>query len=350
MCFYPSLSQTFQGRLREHRRRNGWRAQDVCWKHWKDGTRERIHEYSIKQVGIMYMIIFRLLQNICRDFHGLLREAWRKSGQGIRDDDLDYPLVGLMQWNWKGWIFPQGYCRISALSFTFMHRFIQQRCLHTGSCSGNEWKPLGTLDEPLQRMDRSPDPCGCLWMGLPGKTRQSHWTGLEGCGFHAYKEWNLRGTTDGSHDLSVRFDWGSAWIDPGIHEVYSTKIASFRSLPVHFGSSWQKTGFSRCLERSDAGVWTYHQVHTINNACFVLLGLLYGNRDYDRSICLQVEVVGIPTACCYSRFNPRDATGHIQAFRTNGQVLCMTPWNPWSNAFHTLPLWICRRLLKIAVR
>jgi ADP-ribosylglycohydrolase len=40
----------------------------------------------------------------------------------------------------------------------------------------------------------------------------------------------------------------------------------------------------------------YHRVHTINNACFVALGLLYGGNDYGRSISIAVEC-GMDTDC-----------------------------------------------------
>jgi len=40
----------------------------------------------------------------------------------------------------------------------------------------------------------------------------------------------------------------------------------------------------------------YHPVHTINNAALVLLGLLYGRRDYGRSIAISV-MAGLDTDC-----------------------------------------------------
>ncbi|MBC7328612.1 ADP-ribosylglycohydrolase family protein, partial [bacterium] len=40
----------------------------------------------------------------------------------------------------------------------------------------------------------------------------------------------------------------------------------------------------------------YHPVHTINNAVIVLLGLLYGNGDFGRTICLSV-MGGLDTDC-----------------------------------------------------
>ena len=40
----------------------------------------------------------------------------------------------------------------------------------------------------------------------------------------------------------------------------------------------------------------YHRVHTINNACIVALGLLYGGNDYGRSISIAVEC-GMDTDC-----------------------------------------------------
>jgi len=40
----------------------------------------------------------------------------------------------------------------------------------------------------------------------------------------------------------------------------------------------------------------YHRVHTINNACFVALGLLYGENDYGTTICIAVEC-GMDTDC-----------------------------------------------------
>lgn len=40
----------------------------------------------------------------------------------------------------------------------------------------------------------------------------------------------------------------------------------------------------------------YHAVHTINNACFVALGLLYGDGDFGKSIAIAVEC-GMDTDC-----------------------------------------------------
>lgn len=40
----------------------------------------------------------------------------------------------------------------------------------------------------------------------------------------------------------------------------------------------------------------YDRVHTINNACFVVLGLLYGDGDFGRAISIAVEC-GLDTDC-----------------------------------------------------
>ncbi len=54
---------------------------------------------------------------------------------------------------------------------------------------------------------------------------------------------------------------------------------------------WE-TAIDRALERYSF----YHPVHTINNAVIVLLGLLYGENDFGRTICLSV-MGGLDTDC-----------------------------------------------------
>lgn len=56
-------------------------------------------------------------------------------------------------------------------------------------------------------------------------------------------------------------------------------------------SDWEKA-IEKALERYGS----YHPVHTINNAVVVLLGLLYGEGDFGRTICLSV-MGGLDTDC-----------------------------------------------------
>ena len=41
-------------------------------------------------------------------------------------------------------------------------------------------------------------------------------------------------------------------------------------------------------ERVNAQYGGYHRVHVINNSCLIVLGLLYGEADLGKSICLAV--------------------------------------------------------------
>ena len=56
-------------------------------------------------------------------------------------------------------------------------------------------------------------------------------------------------------------------------------------------SKWEKA-WEKVMEKYG----DYHTVHTINNACFVVLGLLYGEKDFGKSICIAVES-GLDTDC-----------------------------------------------------
>ena len=56
-------------------------------------------------------------------------------------------------------------------------------------------------------------------------------------------------------------------------------------------SDWEKA-WEKIMEKYG----NYHPVHTINNACFVVLGLLYGEGDFGKSVCIAVES-GLDTDC-----------------------------------------------------
>ncbi|MEM2940253.1 MAG: ADP-ribosylglycohydrolase family protein [Thermoproteota archaeon] len=60
---------------------------------------------------------------------------------------------------------------------------------------------------------------------------------------------------------------------------------------------WKKCGdFETAYEKAMAKYGRYHPVHTINNAAIVVLALLYGDRDFEKSICLSVSG-GLDTDC-----------------------------------------------------
>ncbi len=55
-------------------------------------------------------------------------------------------------------------------------------------------------------------------------------------------------------------------------------------------------GWEEALARVNTLVGRYHGVHTINNACFVAIGLLWGNCDFGRTIAIAVAC-GLDTDC-----------------------------------------------------
>lgn len=54
--------------------------------------------------------------------------------------------------------------------------------------------------------------------------------------------------------------------------------------------------FDAAYEKAMSKYGCYHLVHTINNAAIVVLALLYGERDFEKSICLSVSG-GLDTDC-----------------------------------------------------
>lgn len=58
----------------------------------------------------------------------------------------------------------------------------------------------------------------------------------------------------------------------------------------------RRIDFEAAWEEVNKKFGKYHFVHTINNACFVVLALLYGEKNFERTVCLAVEC-GCDTDC-----------------------------------------------------
>ncbi|SNX54594.1 ADP-ribosylglycohydrolase family protein [Thermoanaerobacterium sp. RBIITD] len=70
------------------------------------------------------------------------------------------------------------------------------------------------------------------------------------------------------------------------------------SLAIQDVINWSKIepDWEKCLNRIYEKYGHYNVVHTINNACIVALSLIYGNKDFGKSICLAV-MSGLDTDC-----------------------------------------------------
>jgi ADP-ribosylglycohydrolase len=263
-------------------------------------SKSRIEDY-LKKAGC-YPLDYYIPEIIPR-FEKGFQEYYKAGGlrgnvsKALRDDDLDYTILGLLLLERKGFSFTTddvGEEWLNRLPFNLT--YTAEREAYRNLTLGLKPPETATFWNPYREWIGAQiraDP----W-GYANPTRP--WSAAE----MAYRDARLSHVKNGVYgEMLVAAMVASAFIES---EPLKVVEKGFSCIPResrlaeavrHCIDLWKKCGdFDAAYEKAMSKYGRYHQVHTINNAVIVVLALLYGNRDFEKSICLSVSG-GLDTDC-----------------------------------------------------
>jgi ADP-ribosylglycohydrolase len=254
-------------------------------------SKSRIEEY-LKEAGLYPLNYY--IPEVVTDAGKELR--WNIS-RALRDDDIDYTVLGLLVLERKGLGFTTDDVAEEWLSrLPFYLTYTAEREAYRNLTLGLKPPETATFWNPYREWIGAQiraDPWGYANPGKP-------WSAAE----TAYRDARLSHVKNGVYGEML----AAAMIASAFAESEPLKIVEKGLSCVPRESSlaeavrccidlWKKCGdFDTAYEKAMSKYGRYHPVHTINNAAIVVLALLYGDRDFEKSICLSVSG-GLDTDC-----------------------------------------------------
>jgi len=263
-------------------------------------SKSRIEEY-LKKAGC-YPLDYYIPEIIPRVEKGF-QEYYKAGGlrgnvsKALRDDDLDYTILGLLLLERKGFGFTTddvGEEWLNRLPFNLT--YTAEREAYRNLTLGLKPPETATFWNPYREWIGAQiraDPWGYANPARP-------WSAAE----MAYRDARLSHVKNGVYgEMLVAAMVASAFIESEPLKVVEKGLSCIPQesrLAEAVGyciDLWKKCGdFDAAYEKAMSKYGLYHPVHTINNAVIVVLALLYGNRDFEKSICLSVSG-GLDTDC-----------------------------------------------------
>ena len=265
---------------------------------WIGWNREKILEY-LKKAGEDHLeYYFPVVNDETEEFKIYFKEVLRGNlKKAIRDDDLDYPIINMLVLEKYGLTFTSenvGHVWLENLPFGQV--YTAERSAYRNMVMGLKPPETATHMNPYREWIGAQiraDIFGWISPGNPKKAVKM-----------AYNDARLSHVKNGIYgEMFVAAMLANAYIcdDPKDVVLESLKYVPKRTrfyeainfvLELHEKiSNWEKA-WEKIMEKYG----NYHPVHTINNACIVVLSLLYGDKDFGRSICIAVES-GLDTDC-----------------------------------------------------
>ncbi|KAA5807915.1 ADP-ribosylglycohydrolase family protein [Thermoanaerobacterium thermosaccharolyticum] len=121
---------------------------------------------------------------------------------------------------------------------------------------------------------------------------------------YAYRDASISHTKNGIYgEMFISAMLASAYLFDNPIDVINTGLSvipkeSRLKVAIQDVINWSKIepDWEKCLNKIYEKYGHYNTTHTINNACIVALSLIYGNKDFGKSICLAV-MSGLDTDC-----------------------------------------------------
>jgi len=222
--------------------------------------------------------------------HPSALEATRGHIEGMaRDDDLDYTIMGLHTLEEHGLDFATGDVAAEWVThFPYELVYTAERVAYRNLANG--------LAPPRSAFYRNPyrewigaqiraDAWGYVSPGWPERAAEL-----------AFRDAALSHVKNGIYgEMWVAAMLAATFVEDDIREVVKIGLSEIPSncrlaQAVHQVLSWSEecSTWEEAWERVAERYGEYHRVHTINNACLVLLGLLYGEGDFERAISIAV--------------------------------------------------------------
>jgi len=217
--------------------------------------------------------------------------------RALRDDDLDYTILGLLLLERKGFGFTTDDVAEEWLNRLPFHlTYTAEREAYRNLTLGLKPPETATFWNPFREWIGAQiraDPWGYANPMRP-------WSAAE----MAYRDARLSHVKNGVYgEMLVAAMVASAFAESEplkIIEKGASCIPGESRLAEAIRYSidlWRKCGdFDVAYEKAMSEYGRYHPVHTINNAVIVVLALLYGEGDFGKSVCLSVSG-GLDTDC-----------------------------------------------------
>lgn len=207
----------------------------------------------------------------------------------VRDDDMDYPILGLHILETYGSSFTT-----ANVAHEWLHR-LPYGCVYTAERAAYR-NLVNGLEPPETARHRNPYR---EWIGAQIRADIWGWAAPgrpELAGELAWRDASLSHTKNGIYgEMLFAALLAAAFVEPDLHRLIEIGLSEIpRRCRLREAvldtvewcdadSDWQTT-----WERINAKYGHYHGVHTINNAAVVLMGLLHGAGDYERTITIAV--------------------------------------------------------------
>jgi len=261
-------------------------------------TREKILEYLAEAGEERLEYYFPDIGAKANEFGIRFKEALRGNlNRAIRDDDLDYPIINLKVLEQYGFHFhPENVGHVWLENLPFGQVYTAERAAYRNLVMGLRPPLTATHMNPYREFIGAQiraDIFGWVSPGVPEKAAKM-----------AYNDAALSHVKNGIYgEMFVAAMLSAAFVSETPKDVVLTGLqyvpkrsrlyeAISYVLQIHEEvPEWEKA-WAKVMERYGK----YHIVHTINNACFVVLGLLYGAGDFGKSVCIAVEC-GLDTDC-----------------------------------------------------
>jgi len=207
----------------------------------------------------------------------------------VRDDDIDYTILNLHVIETHGFDFTTEDIGNAWLSnLPFLRVYTAERAAYRNLVNGLTPPETATYMNPYRE-----------WIGA--QIRADVWgyvtPGIPECGAEfAFRDARLSHVKNGIYgEMFVAAVISAAFTTDDVEEIVNIGLSvipaeSRFSEAVRDVMEWRKkqSDWRETWMRIKEKYGRYHPVHTINNACLVLLGLLYGEGDFERSITISV--------------------------------------------------------------
>ncbi|MCX8183188.1 MAG: ADP-ribosylglycohydrolase family protein [Crenarchaeota archaeon] len=217
--------------------------------------------------------------------------------RALRDDDLDYTILGLLLLERKGFNFTTDDVAEEWLNrLPFNLTYTAEREAYRNLTLGLKPPETAIFWNPFREWIGAQiraDPWGYANPKRP-------WSAAE----MAYRDARLSHVKNGIYgEMLIAAMVASAFAESDPLEAIKKGLSCIpresrlAEAVRHCIDLWRKHGdFDTAYEEAMLKYGRYHPVHTINNAVIVVLSLLYGERDFGKSVCLSVSG-GLDTDC-----------------------------------------------------
>lgn len=260
---------------------------------WK---REEILEYLSKAGEKNLTFYFPFLEEYEKKTR--TKECFRNNlNRAVRDDDLDYPLIGLKVLEEKGEDFSTtnvGKIWLENLPFGLV--YTAERAAYRNLVNSILPPQTAIFINPYRE-----------WIGAQIRGDIFGWISPSDpikASYLAYKDARLSHVKNGIYgeifistllSLAYVINEPKELIQKSLNYIPKTS-RFFEAISFVLELYTKGSNYETCWESINQRYGKYHFVHTINNACFVVLALLFGEGDFEKSVCLAVES-GCDTDC-----------------------------------------------------